>query len=215
MNRIGFALALGLGFAASSVSAQELGPYVGLGLGLHSATATGLSYEQPPGNTAGAGISNANFRLGFNVAASVGYRWNDEMRLEMELSHRSVGLDNIAAEDAAGKQRAVSIMANVLFNIGQGTNFYPYVGGGVGLANNSWNDVKTPTSPIYDDSDKKLQWQVIVGLEMPINPKTNWFADYRYINSVDNEFNTIPANARVVGVDLSSHNLMVGVRHRF
>lgn len=213
MKKIGFVLALGLASAASSASAQQQGPYVGLGLGLHMASGTRLDYQQPPGTQAG--MTNANFRLGFGVAASAGYRWNDSMRLEAELSHRTVKLDNIAVEDATGSQKALSLMANVLFDVGVGENFYPYIGGGVGLTNNSWNSVSTPTSPIYDDSDKRLQWQVIVGLEMPINAQTHWFADYRYIQSTDNEFNTIPSRARAVGIDFSSHNVMAGVRHRF
>ena len=160
-------------------------------------------------------MSDANFRLGFGVAAAAGYRWTDSMRFEAELSYRGTSLDNVGPEDAEGKQSSLSIIGNVLFDVGAGQNFYPYFGFGVGLANNSWSNVKTPTSPVYDDSKKKLVWQAIVGLELPVNQQTNYFVDYRYIGSVDNEFNTIPARARVVGVDLSSHNLMVGVRHRF
>lgn len=213
MKRIGFAVALGFAAAASGASAQELGPYVGLGLGLHMAKGTAFDYQEPPGTKVG--MSDANFRLGFGVAAAAGYRWNDSMRLEVELSHRSTGLDNMGPEDAEGKQNSLSVMANVLFDIGVGENFHPYLGGGIGLSNNSWSDVETPTSPVYDDSQKKLVWQAIVGLELPVNARTNWFADYRYIGSVDNEFNTIPPRARAVGIDFSSHNVMVGVRHRF
>jgi len=132
---------------------------------------TSFDYEDPVGTLAG--MSNANFRLGYNIAASAGYRWNDSMRLELELSHRSAALDNIAAEDADGTQKSVSLMANLLFDIGTGTNFYPYIGGGVGLANNSWNNVQTPTSPVYDDNNKKMVWQAIVGLELPINERTH------------------------------------------
>lgn len=213
MKKIGFALALGLAFAASNANAQDVGPYVGLGVGLHSASSTRFDYQQPPGTQAG--MTNANFRLGFGVAASAGYRWSESMRLEAELSHHSTSFDNIAVEDAEGRQSSLSLMANVLFDIGVGENFHPYIGAGVGIANNSWSEVQTPTSPVYDDNNKKMQWQVIVGLEMPINAQTNWFLDYRYVASVDNEFSTIPTFARAVGVDLTSHNLMVGVRHSF
>lgn len=219
MKRIGIALALGIAAAASTTGARAqdaIGPYVGLGLGLHSASSTRLDFidfAAPPGSIPG--MSDAKFRAGYTVAAAAGYRWNDYMRFEAELGYRSTGLDNIGPEDAEGSQSALSIMGNILFDVGVGTNFQPYIGGGVGLANNSWNSVKTPTSPVYDDNDKKLQWQAIVGLELPLNLQTKWFVDYRYIGSVDNEFNTIPARARVVGVDLSSHNLMLGVRHSF
>jgi opacity protein-like surface antigen len=216
MKRLGFALALGVAAVISTTSARAqdaIGPYVALGLGLHSAAATNLDYEEPPGTKTGQ--SNANFRLGFNIAAAAGYRWSDYMRFEAELGYRSAGLDNIGPLDAEGKQSAFSIMGNILFDVGEGTNFQPYIGGGVGLANNSWSNVEVTTSPIYDDNNKKMQWQAIVGLELPLNPQTKWFVDYRYIGSVDNDFNTIPARARVVGVDLTSHNLMVGVRHSF
>jgi OOP family OmpA-OmpF porin len=214
MKRIGFALAVCLASAATSASAQDFsGAYVGLGAGLHMAAGSRFDYDDPPGTLTGQ--TNVNFRLGFGVAASVGYRWTDSMRLEAELSYRSAGLDNMGAFDATGTQKALSLMANVLLDVGEGENFHPYIGGGIGLANNSWNNVTVPTSPVWDDSQKKLQWQAIVGLEMPINPQTHWFVDYRYIASTDNAFNTIPPQARAHGIDLSSHNLMVGVRHSF
>ena len=155
MKRIGFAFALGVAAVALNTSARaaEAGtPYVGLGLGLHMADSTRLDYQDPPGSKAG--MSNANYRLGFGVAAALGYRWSETLRLEAELGYRGAGLDNIGPEDAEGKQSSLSLMANVVFDIGEGTNFQPYTGGGIGLANNSWGNVKTPTSPIYDDSKK-------------------------------------------------------------
>lgn len=207
-------LALGLVLtAAGSAQAAESGAYAGLGAGLHMAASSQFDYEAPPGTWAGE--SAVNFRLGYAVAASAGYRWSESLRTELEISHRSAGLDNIAAEDAAGRQSSLALMANVLFDVGVGTNFYPYIGGGVGLANNKWKSVKTPTSPVYSDSDKRMQWQGIVGFEMPINPQTNWFVDYRFVGSTGNQFNTIPTQARVVGVDQESHNVMVGVRYAF
>ncbi len=83
MKRIGFALALGFAAVASTTGARAqdaIGPYVGLGLGLHSAASTNLDYEDPVGTKAG--MSNAKFRVGFNVAAAAGFRWNDYMRFE-------------------------------------------------------------------------------------------------------------------------------------
>ena len=213
MNKIGFAFALGVAFAATGAGAQELGPYVGLGAGLHMAEGSRFEYDDPPGTLAGR--SNVNFRLGLNVAASVGYRWSDSLRIEAELSHRSARLDDIGSSPATGTQRSLSLMANVLFDVGVGENFYPYIGGGIGLANNSWNDVTVPTSPVWDDSQKKMQWQAIIGLEMPINAQTHWFADYRYIGSTDNRFHTIPPQALAHGIDIMSHNVLIGVRHAF
>ncbi len=213
MKKTLFALSLGLATVASNVQAADVGPYAGIGAGLHMATKSAFDYESPPGTWAGE--SDVNFRLGYALSASAGYRWNDFTRTEIEISHRAAGLDNIAAEDAAGRQSALAISANVLFDVGVGTNFYPYIGGGVGLANNKWKSVKTPTSPVYSDSNKAMQWQAIVGVEMPINAQTNWYVDYRFVGSTSNDFNTIPTLARVVGVDLQSHNLMVGARFRF
>jgi hypothetical protein len=73
MKRIEIALALGLAATATNTHAQDaLGPYVGLGVGLHMADSTLFNYQQPPGTQAGG--TNANFRLGFGIAASAGYR---------------------------------------------------------------------------------------------------------------------------------------------
>ncbi|MGE4065058.1 MAG: outer membrane beta-barrel protein [Rhodospirillaceae bacterium] len=213
MKKIGVALALGLAFTASGAGAQELGPYVGLGVGLHMPEGSRFDYDDPPGTLAGR--SNVNFRLGFNVAASVGYRWSDFLRIEAELSHRSASLDDVGDKPATGSQKSLSLMANVLFDVGVGENFHPYIGGGIGLANNSWNNVTVPTSPVWDDSQKKMQWQAIIGLEMPINAQAHWFADYRYIGSTDNGFHTIPPQALAHGIDIMSHNVLVGVRYAY
>lgn len=212
------AFALGLGFAAASsitgAQAQE-GPYVGLAAGLHMAEGSRFDYEEPPGTKVGQ--TDVNYRLGYGIAGSIGYRWSDSLRLELELSHRSAGLDDAGGgtQAADGKQKSLSAMANVLFDVGVGQNFHPYIGAGVGIANNSWSNVQTPTSPVYDDSDKRLIWQAIVGLELPINARTHWFVDYRYIGSGDNQINTLPARARIVGLDMMSHNVMAGIRFSF
>ena len=174
------ALALGLCIAALmpfAANAAEPGPYVGIGAGLHMAAGSAFESLTPQGATYATGT--VNYKLGYGIAAAIGYRWSDSVRLELELSHRAAGLDDMVTsdrgtEEAAGRASSVSAMANVLFDVGVGQNFYPYIGGGVGLANNSWSDVSTPTSPPYfNDSDKRLQWQAIIGLELPVGERTN------------------------------------------
>lgn len=211
-----FILALGVAFAsASSAQAAEMGGYAGIGAGLHMANKSAFSIQSPPGTQTGG--SDANFNLGYGVAASAGYRWSDSLRTELELSYRAAGLDNAGTEEAEGKQTSISAMANILFDVGMGTNFQPYIGAGVGIADNKWRHVKTPTSPVFTDANKRLQWQAIVGVEMPINARTNWFLDYRFIGSSENEYNSISGSpaTRIVGVDNLSHNLMLGLRFAF
>lgn len=208
-------IAIGFGLcAAGNAQAADAGAYASLGAGLHMANKSNFQYEDPPGTLAGS--SNVNFDLGFGVAAAAGYRWTDTIRTELEISYRTASMDNIALEDADGKQSSLSAMANFLIDVGIGTNFYPYIGAGIGIADNRWKGVKTPTSPVFNDADKKMQWQAIIGAELPINARTSWFVDYRFIGSPDNSYNSIsPPAARVIGADSQSHNLMVGVRFGF
>jgi opacity protein-like surface antigen len=216
------ALTLGLCAAAlipSAASAAEIGPYVGLGAGLHMAV--GSAFESQTLSALPYATGTANYELGYGLAAAIGYRWSESVRLELELSHRAAGLDDIVtsdrgSEEASGRQSSVSAMVNVLFDVGVGQNFYPYIGGGIGMANNSWSNVSTPSSPpFFNDSDKRLQWQAILGLELPVGERMHWFVDYRFVGSESNVFNSNPVGSRVAGVDFGSHNLMIGVRYTF
>jgi len=216
------ALALGLCTSALTpfaANAAEPGPYVGIGAGLNMAVGSDFEVQTASGFQYASGT--VNYDLGYGIAAAIGYRWSDTVRLELELSHRAAGLDDIVrsdvgSEEAAGRQSSVGVMANILFDVGVGQNFYPYIGGGVGLANNSWSNVSTPTSPpFFNDSDKRLQWQAILGLELPVSERTNWFVDYRFVGSEGNVFNSNPVGSRVAEIGYGSHNLMVGVRYTF
>lgn len=213
MKRVGIAIGLGLISMTSTAFAADPGPYVSVGASVHLPEATAFAYEQPPGTKTGQ--SRADYSMGYGLALAAGYRWSESMRLELEVGMRHAGVDDVGPETASGHQTAISGMVNVLFDVGIAQGIYPYVGGGVGLASNRWKNVQTATSPVWSDNDTKMQWQAIVGAELPINDRTAWFIDYRYIGSTDNEYQSVPSGARVVGVDNMSHNVLVGVRYSF
>lgn len=206
MKKIGFVL--GLGFAAlasSATSAAELGPYVSGAAGLHFAESTAFKIERPGLATIGSAVK---FETGYNLVAALGYRF-DNMRTELEVGYRKAGADTVD-----GSQGAISGSVNVLFDVGIAEGIYPYIGGGVGIANNRWDSVQSGFGPTFHDESAKFQWQAIVGAEMDVGPRTALFIDYRYIGSTDNSYSAGPA-ATAVGADAMSHNVMVGVRYNF
>ncbi len=206
MKKIGFVLGLGLATLLSgAASAADSGPYVSGAAGLHFAEGTAFDIEQPTLPTT---VGAVKFETGYNLVAALGYRF-ENMRAELEVGYRTAGADTVD-----GNQSAISGSVNVLFNVGIAQGIYPYIGGGVGIANNRWDSVQSGFGPIYHDESAKFQYQAIVGAEMDVGPRTTLFVDYRYIGSTDNSYRAGPA-ATAVGADAMSHNVMVGVRYNF
>lgn len=209
MKKFGIALGLGLAFAAASTArAAEPGPYIGLGAALHLPESTYFDADITVGPTTTTVPGQIKFETGYGLIGAVGYRFED-FRTELEVSYRIAGADGVD-----GNQSSVSGMFNVLFDVGVAQGIYPYIGGGVGIANTRWDSVQSGTGPIYHDSSAKFQWQAIVGAEMPVSSRTDVFLDYRYSGATDNTFSGGPA-ARVYGADNMSHNIILGVRFRF
>lgn len=106
-------------------------------------------------------------------------------------------------------------MGNLLFDVDRGTMFQPYIGGGVGLAITKWDGVRAAGTPTFTDRSSKFQWQGIVGVSVPLREQLEVYVDYRYANSLNNRFDSVPAGARVSDHDDTSHNVFLGLRYTF
>ncbi len=209
MKKIALALAVGLATTTSGAQSAEPGLYTGVGAGVHIASTNDYDVVNTVGTTVTRTTDSMKFETGYLLVGSLGYRWEQGFRTELEIAYRNAG-----AEPRDGHQDVLSGMANALFEVGIGTNFYPYLGAGVGIANTRWDSVQSGFGPVYHDESSGFQWQAIVGAEFPLNEKTNLFVDYRFISAPGNEFSGGPAS-RIEKADNQSHNALVGVRYRF
>jgi len=174
--------------AATGATADQ-GFYVGLGAGLwfsEDSDARGHPSEiySPPFDATGTPDQGTAF------SGAVGYRFADGLRVEGELNYRENDLDeftvrepgslaallppelrqNPAALDSLrgtspidGDLSAVSLMANLYYDVDLGPGLKPYVGGGVGLSRISVA-VGSSGRQLTDDDDTVFAYQIGAGL---------------------------------------------------
>ena len=194
-------------------SAEEQGLYFGLGFGLHEAGNSTVSMQIPIG--AGAAQNRVTFDTGWAVHGAVGYKWAQNFRSELEVGYRNASVGTVSGADWLGRQSAVGLMGNLLYDVGVGTVFQPYVGGGAGIAITKWSSVRAAGSPVFTDHSSKFQWQGIVGVTVPVRDQIDVYVDYRYVNSLNNSFNSAPAGSLINQHSDSSHNVFLGLRYTF
>jgi outer membrane autotransporter protein len=77
-----------------------------------------------------------------------------------------------------------SLTGNVMLRYPFG-NIKPYVGAGGGwfharISDGSVTEPGGPTSPVFDESDDRLGWQILAGVDMPLSPNMSVFGEYKY-----------------------------------
>lgn len=132
------------------------------------------------------------------------------LRLEGEISYRGNEVDSLTEEDGTthsdfdGYVGLTAFMLNAFIDIETGSMVTPYVGGGVGLANLSIEDL-----PFYeDDDDTVLAYQLGAGLGFNITRSFTVDLGYRY-------FDTERADFYKASMDYRSHAVAVGFRYTF
>jgi OOP family OmpA-OmpF porin len=189
------------------------GFYVGGALGAHQQTDT--KYK-------GTGVDNdSEHKLGPVGALSVGYGYGNGLRTELEAAGRSSAVDKIKGSGAGegdGSMRAYSAMLNVLYDIGTGTAFTPYLGLGAGWAFLDPNNIRTLNGGrSVSGSDNKFAYQGIAGVAYGLSDQLKLSLDYRYFATLDPEYNanTAAGVGSKVDSEFTSHSVMLGLRYHF
>lgn len=189
------------------------GFYVGGALGANMQNDT--SYK-------GTGISNeSEHKIGPMGALSVGYGYGNGLRTELEAAARSNAADKMngaGSAQADGNMRAYSAMLNVLYDIGTGTAFTPYLGLGAGWAFLDPHNIRTLSGGrSVSGNDNKFAYQGIAGVAYGLSDQMKLTLDYRYFATLDPEYNAKDAAGASTKVDseYSAHSVMLGLRYHF
>ncbi|MHB1204005.1 MAG: P44/Msp2 family outer membrane protein [Rhodospirillaceae bacterium] len=219
--KIKFALAaVAAGLTCATAHAADFGPYVGLGGGL-SVPGNSTPILTRPSNAPHE--TQTSFSAGWGAEAVAGFKL-DGYRAEVEASYRRVALAHMDAGTATGNQGTLSVMGNLLFNVGSGGGFQPYIGGGVGAAFIKWHNVQATSSatlpgvlPVFDDSSPAVfQYQGIAGISFPMGATSDIFAEYHYVGTTGAKFESAALPGALFSEHKdASHNVMVGVRFSF
>ncbi len=225
---------------ATGATADQ-GFYIGLGAGLWfsgDSDARGHPSEiySPPFDATGTHDQGTAF------SGAVGYRFAEGLRVEGELSYRESDLDeftvrepgslaallppdqrqNPAALDSLrgmrpidGDVSAVSLMANLYYDVDLGPGLKPYVGGGVGLSRISVT-VGSSGRQLTDDDDTVFAYQLGAGLGYQLGGSDDRpvtvSLDYRYYATADPTFR---GSVSGMPFDTGASGNYVGVGLRF
>lgn len=179
--------------------------YLGLGAGANFAHDADISK----------GIdSTMSFDTGVVGALSVGHRYANGLRGELELGYRSNGVDGVAgAANATGDVRIWNLMANVLYDFETGLPFRPYLGLGFGGVWADYDNVGPMAGSALNADDRTFAYQGILGGSFALDEAAEMFVDYRYFTSDDLHPRT--TSGIEVEAENANHSLMVGLRWSF
>ncbi len=166
------------------------------------------------------------------IGAGVGYRLNENQRLDVTLGYR--GNYNIDLTEGGEAAKADVKSWNLMFNgyldmSIPSSSVKPYIGVGIGYANNKVGDM-TLTSPVEGTATvpggtkHDFAWCLMAGVSVPLQGKTTVEIGYRYIDLGKVEMpsasiTTIPGPGRVDTLEfagasgrLKAHELTIGIR---
>lgn len=125
-----------------------------------------------------------------------GYRINQNFRVDVEITYRENDLS-----DFVGDVNSLAFMINGYYDFRTGTNWVPYIGGGVGYANVELD------SGVAEDDDV-FAYQAGLGIAYEMSPNFAVSLDYRFFGTEEPEF----LGAKY---DYLNSSIMAGLRYTF
>ncbi|MGE5147461.1 MAG: OmpA family protein [Candidatus Eiseniibacteriota bacterium] len=193
-------------------SALAVGPYVGAAGGLNIQRDTDVS---------GPGFDGSvDSNLGWAGLLSLGYRFRNGLRTEIEGGYRRNNVDEIDNCPTCGDDgftQAFSLMANALydFNI-NGSPLHPYIGAGAGAAKVRAGGIGPVPGTSINDSDWAFAYQGIAGVSYAVSKPVELFAEYRYFATQGLDLSAPVAGGTVSNDDeYRNHTIMAGLRWYF
>ena len=237
-------------------------PYVGLNVPVmfvdDTKSTTGGTMMTPGGAVPYTAKAETKHKTGFKVAGLAGYEFGNGLRAEGELFFARAGVDKLTYSGTAAGGTAIPIgeidvpvsgtadqfgaLANVWYDIDTGSEWVPFVGGGIGVMRVDYGDVKydrnalaqrisdvqaqaagRPSQPLppgfvpkLSTTDTVFAWHVGAGVGYLLNDSVTLQAGYRFQTGRDVEFegsnNFGTADSET---DMRVHFLEIGLRYRF
>ena len=165
---------------------------------------------------------NTSYDTGPFVAGAVGYQFNNTgLRVEGELGYLENSVDThdvggvaFANDDATGDTSAFFGLASVYYDLPFNSPIRPFVGGGIGAADVSFeNHGTSATGTVLDDSNTAFAWHLTAGVNYDISPNMALEVGYRYM-----EFDGIDVTATdgtASTIDASNNIVFAGLKYRF
>ena len=174
-----------------------------------------------------------------NAAGSLGlgYAFGNNWRIEVDAAQLWNDLGAVSqAGGTSAKLRTTTGMLNAIYDFDDFGSWQPYIGAGVGIANNKLDAYTTTANPTvcpgfnvtncrFSDKDSGFSWQLLAGLGYKLSDQLTWDTQYRYQTSAgEREFvgnglggasGAVPIGLETHADGLGSHAVMTGFRYNF
>ena len=128
--------------------------------------------------------SGLDYDSGYILGAAAGYEVNPHVALELEYAYRNSDATLKGTDGADGTLKSNAFMANAIYTfngIGPNGAFRPYVGAGLGAADQKYN----PGDFGSLDGDYNFAYQVITGVAYDVAPNWTLNGEVRYFGITD------------------------------
>lgn len=200
---------------ALSAPALAAGPYFDVFVGFGETDDTDFAVN-------GTSRIDTEFDNNFAYGATFGYAFDNQWRVEGEITRREADVDSHSLDGSApidgssGDLNATSLFANVYYDFQTQSRVTPYVGVGVGTVKLDFVDFGVPGLDALDDDDDVLGYQAIAGLAVKINDRVQFRSDVRYMTADDAEVTSSAATGSTPGeAPYSALDLTLGLRFTF
>ena len=201
-------LVIAVVISLSSFAYSAPGFYVGGNVGIALLSDSDIASSDIPVSIT---VSSEN---GFSTGGFIGYSFMNNFRIEGELVYQGNDADKMSISgydlNLTGDITSVALFANGYYDFKNSSNFTPFVGAGIGMANveiSDFNIVGVGGGDLNDD-DTVLAYHLDAGVGYEINERLTLDLKYRYFAADDPEFDG-------ADVEYSSHNIYTGLRVSF
>jgi outer membrane protein OmpA-like peptidoglycan-associated protein len=190
--------------------------------GWYFSAGTGINYvpDLKVSNTlAKANPAKVESGLGMTITGAGGYAFGP-VRVEGEFGWRNNGIDKVTTPalgkaSGTGELEPLSFMANAYYDIGTGTRWTPYIGGGIGAVYLN-GKIEEAGTTLTEMGRTAFGYQGIGGVAYKVNDALSLKGEYRYLATVDTEMPNEPGvGAGTAKMAYESHAVLVGFIYRF
>jgi opacity protein-like surface antigen len=171
-------------------------------------------------------VGKAEYDLGSAFGGSLGYKSASSWRLELEVTYRRNGFDEIDWNhfskvgdfETKGDVASLAFMANAFWDIDTGTKLTPSLGAGLGVVQVTFDDVADADGPLFDETETGLGAQLGAGLGYELTEALTLSLDYRFFVAFVSP-TADPGQPGIGGeefdMEYTNSTFLLGLRYRF
>lgn len=178
----------------------------------------GASFANDSDNTQAGMTITSELDTGAIVSAAVGHTFGG-IRAEGEIAYivneiSALKVSGLGSAPASGDMSAAALMANVYYDFDTNSKWKPFVGGGIGYANVSIDNLTSLGVAVADDNAGAFAYQVKAGVGYAFTDSLDGTLGYRFFGTASADM-VDAGGAPFTSDGLQTHVIEVGVRYKF